>query len=464
MFYLGDDDDKQNTLPKSPSRNVGTPTRPQTGGGGGVNYYTSTQVQSMSDNLDDLDDMALPGSMASNENDIIQQKFQRLKMDAQRNTPNSRGNMGLIGSSGKVPLSARGTSSSARPNSAANRGNGWGGASPVTGYNQYDRNEQSALQTGVEMLDDLDTIPVPDSHRQPSNIDPEYLSKGITPATRSDMDISSPRSVSSPTSPTPRRDLVISDRKTFVLQSAPKDQGFIKCTITRDKTGMNKLFPRYYLWTDGGGQSPGMFLLSAKKRKKNKSSNYTISLSQDEQSKDSGSFVGKLRSNFVGTEFYIFDNGDSKKSIDPNAKGRRQLGGIFYETNILGAKGPRKLTVAVPDVDNEGNYCQFPQSEEKPVLTEKYKNSDWHNLRIFKNKSPVWNEKLKAYVLNFNGRVTKASVKNFQLAEPENPNKVFLQFGKVDSNKFNLDYRMPLSAIQAFCIAISAFDSKLACE
>ncbi|RYY81459.1 hypothetical protein EON63_15360 [archaeon] len=36
-----------------------------------------------------------------------------------------------------------------------------------------------------------------------------------------------------------------------------------------------------------------------------------------------------------------------------------------------------------------------------------------------------------AYVLNFNGRVTMASVKNFQLVDPEEQNAVVLQFGRV---------------------------------
>eukprot|EP00983_Pelagomonas_calceolata_P089201 1157289-Pelagomonas_calceolata.AAC.10 len=38
---------------------------------------------------------------------------------------------------------------------------------------------------------------------------------------------------------------------------------------------------------------------------------------------------------------------------------------------------------------------------------------------------------LNAYCLNFHGRVTEASVKNFQLVTDDNPNHVILQFGKV---------------------------------
>jgi len=38
---------------------------------------------------------------------------------------------------------------------------------------------------------------------------------------------------------------------------------------------------------------------------------------------------------------------------------------------------------------------------------------------------------LNAYCLNFGGRVTEASVKNFQLVAEDNPDHVILQFGKV---------------------------------
>jgi len=43
------------------------------------------------------------------------------------------------------------------------------------------------------------------------------------------------------------------------------------------------------------------------------------------------------------------------------------------------------------------------------------------------NKPPRWNEQVGAYVLNFNGRVTMASVKNFQLVDPDEHSIVVLQ-------------------------------------
>lgn len=101
---------------------------------------------------------------------------------------------------------------------------------------------------------------------------------------------------------------------------------------------------------------------------------------------------------------------------------------------------------------------------------------------ILRNKAPRWHEQLQCWCLNFRGRVTVASVKNFQLIAatqpaagaptpsqpppppPSDHDKIILQFGKVGKDMFTMDYRYPLSAFQAFAICLSSFDTKLACE
>lgn len=42
-----------------------------------------------------------------------------------------------------------------------------------------------------------------------------------------------------------------------------------------------------------------------------------------------------------------------------------------------------------------------------------------HGLLQLQNKTPSWSEESGAYVLNFHGRVTRASVKNFQIVHPD---------------------------------------------
>jgi tubby-related protein 1 len=83
---------------------------------------------------------------------------------------------------------------------------------------------------------------------------------------------------------------------------------------------------------------------------------------------------------------------------------------------------------------------------------------------VLHNKAPKWSEALNAYCLNFNGRVTEASVKNFQLVATDAPDAVVLQFGKVSETTFTCDFCWPLSPLQAFAACLSSFDNKLACE
>ncbi len=52
-------------------------------------------------------------------------------------------------------------------------------------------------------------------------------------------------------------------------------------------------------------------------------------------------------------------------------------------------------------------------------MLEKIKQKDVGKLLYLINKPPNWNDTVGAYVLNFNGRVTMASVKNFQVGAPE---------------------------------------------
>lgn len=41
---------------------------------------------------------------------------------------------------------------------------------------------------------------------------------------------------------------------------------------------------------------------------------------------------------------------------------------------------------------------------------------------------------------------------------------IIMQFGKIEQDTFTMDFRYPLSPVQAFGIALTSFDAKLACE
>ncbi|ORX92615.1 hypothetical protein K493DRAFT_225229, partial [Basidiobolus meristosporus CBS 931.73] len=97
-------------------------------------------------------------------------------------------------------------------------------------------------------------------------------------------------------------------------------------------------------------------------------------------------------------------------------------------------------------------------------LISQYKNCGAESVLALRNKSPQWNEDTMSYVLNFNGRVTLASVKNFQIVHQDDVDYTVMQFGRVSYNAFTLDYSYPLCALQAFGIALTSFDAKIVCE
>jgi tubby-related protein 1 len=255
--------------------------------------------------------------------------------------------------------------------------------------------------------------------------------------------------------------------RAFILRPIPKAYDVVECYIERNKSGANKMFPEYCLYMKEGDR----FLLTAKKRPKNRTSNYLVSLQRgDLLRRGSDNYVGKLRANFLGTEFTIYDNGSNPKDADQqtitsNPAGiRPELGIAMYAANVLGHRGPRKMKVCVPRVRDDGTRVVWRPLGKEDEMVNKCKEQDHTNLTYLINKPPRWNDQVCAYVLNFNGRVTMASVKNFQLVTPEDQETVVLQFGRVGKDLFTMDFRWPLCPLQAFAITLSSFDSKLACE
>ncbi|XP_062449392.1 tubby-related protein 3 [Rhea pennata] len=252
----------------------------------------------------------------------------------------------------------------------------------------------------------------------------------------------------------------------FALRPAPRGIT-IKCRITRDKKGMDRgFFPTYYMHLERDDNRK-TFLLAGRKRKKSKTSNYLISIDPTDLSREGESFIGKLRSNLMGTKFTVYDHGVSPvkaQDLVEKAHTRQELAAICYETNVLGFKGPRKMSVIIPGMNMNHKRIPIQPRNEHESLLSKWQNKNLENLIELHNKAPVWNDDTQSYVLNFHGRVTQASVKNFQIVHDNDPDYIVMQFGRVAEDVFTLDYNYPLCALQAFAIGLSSFDSKLACE
>ncbi|XP_026219308.1 tubby-related protein 3 isoform X2 [Anabas testudineus] len=274
--------------------------------------------------------------------------------------------------------------------------------------------------------------------------------------------------VGTPTSPAAESSLIdVTNPEEFVLRPAPRGVT-VKCRITRDKKGMDRgLYPTYFMHMERE-DGKRVFLLAGRKRKKSKTSNYLISVDATDLSREGESFIGKLRSNLMGTKFTVYDNGTNPcknaGALLEESNTRQELAAICYETNVLGFKGPRKMTVIIPGMNmNFERVPVRPQNEQESLIS-RWQNHSLDNLIELHNKAPVWNDDTQSYVLNFHGRVTQASVKNFQIVHDNDPDYIVMQFGRVAEDVFTLDYNYPMCALQAFAIGLSSFDSKLACE
>ena len=302
----------------------------------------------------------------------------------------------------------------------------------------------------------------------------------------------------------------LSSKITFpisVKQPGPREN-LLRCFIKRNRSTQT-----YYLFLSLTSTlaEDGKFLLAARKCRRPTCTDYIISLDADDMSKGSNSYVGKLRSNFLGTKFTIYDGQPphagakimksrstrlvNLKQVSPKVPtGNYPVAHISYELNVLGSRGPRRMHCVMDSIpaaaiepggvapvqtefslNNIDMFPSFPFFRSKsnraensmsgPLVDQK------DGMLVLKNKAPRWHEQLQCWCLNFHGRVTIASVKNFQLvasaengpAGPEH-DKIILQFGKVGKDLFTMDYRYPISAFQAFAICLSSFDTKIACE
>ncbi|KAI4314837.1 hypothetical protein L6164_027705 [Bauhinia variegata] len=306
-------------------------------------------------------------------------------------------------------------------------------------------------------------------------------------------------------------------RLTFPIslkQPGPRDSP-IQCFIRR-----NRETSTYILYSGlvPSENESDKLLLAAKKIRRATGTDFVISLVADDFSRASNTYVGKLRSNFLGTKFTIYDSQPPLETgVQPNKRSSRRfhskqvsprvpacnynVGAISYELNVLRTRGPRRMSCVMNSIPvsaiQEGGKAPTPTSfphiiDEQFSLSPALKGKDVledfspANLSeppglsqvpveplVLKNKAPRWHEQLQCWCLNFKGRVTVASVKNFQLVAAVDPShnvsaaeqdKVILQFGKIGKDIFTMDYRYPLSAFQAFAICLSSFDTKPACE
>ncbi|XP_044761146.1 tubby-related protein 4 isoform X3 [Coccinella septempunctata] len=175
----------------------------------------------------------------------------------------------------------------------------------------------------------------------------------------------------------------------------------------------------------------------------------------------------------------------SPASPAPSKKGKRPQSASPIRKNLLsspllGRKNRKnklqessddEVTASGDEIFNGTNYRDL-ETFQKAQLRQKLKRgkiepngSSFNNPTVpqrrefvMHNKAPMWNENSQVYQLDFGGRVTQESAKNFQI---EFRGKQVMQFGRIDGNAYTLDFQYPFSALQAFSVALANVTQRL---
>eukprot|EP00735_Rhodelphis_limneticus_P003248 TRINITY_DN14702_c0_g1::TRINITY_DN14702_c0_g1_i1::g.21503::m.21503 TRINITY_DN14702_c0_g1::TRINITY_DN14702_c0_g1_i1::g.21503 ORF type:complete len:643 (+),score=88.35,sp/O88413/TULP3_MOUSE/38.98/6e-46,Tub/PF01167.13/4.1e-48,Arm/PF00514.18/8.3,Arm/PF00514.18/1.7e-09,HEAT_2/PF13646.1/8.3,HEAT_2/PF13646.1/0.02,HEAT_2/PF13646.1/0.61,HEAT/PF02985.17/5.3,HEAT/PF02985.17/4.5,HEAT/PF02985.17/5.8e+02,HEAT/PF02985.17/3.1e+03,DUF3527/PF12043.3/1.3e+03,DUF3527/PF12043.3/0.00092,V-ATPase_H_N/PF03224.9/4.4e+02 len=201
------------------------------------------------------------------------------------------------------------------------------------------------------------------------------------------------------------------------------------------------------------------FAMCALKKKKSKSLNFAISTNHCDMRRKSQYYVGKLRANYFQTEYYVYDKGENPKrmkgSVDPTQV-RQELGAILWSKD---AKTPNRMTVVLPGRNDNGQRVIYQgRGKGHFALLETWRKSGKksnNEVMALLSKDGKEDKETGMRALNFSGRVRLPSDKNFQLISDQNDRDIIMQFGQVGQDTFTLDYQSPLSALQAFAIALS---------
>jgi len=445
--------------------------RPPSAGGAGrpqTAMSESAGLLSSGDGGHAAEDLRTPTSQVNMREKMLQQR-QKMMAAKQRQMAGGAGSMVLANSSAPssvpTPMGSRPVSSPMAGASRANSGAMLGGSSfePADVERERARHEanEEAPDKGVLVIPQMTPEMKEEEARRRTNLSQELSDRGIcpeydplegaSPEQRNTFDVGS---------------IMPNEMRSFLHNPLLKQAGMLQCRISRDKSGIaNRLSPKYLLESDAG-----VFLMCAQKQNHNKTPNYAISMSKGQIGKGTDAFLGKLRSDVCGLQWMAFGPGlnptKSTKEAPAIQLVRDELLAVSYNASFWGTKpkGPRKMTMTIPRVQPNGErlVCRTlsPQTEGLQAL----QTSQSQLTESFTNKSPKWNDTIGAYVLNFNKRVTEASVKNFQLVNSTDPDTVYLQFGKVGKDVFNIDFRYPISPFQAFAICLTAFEYKLGCE
>mmetsp|Transcript_22579 Transcript_22579/g.40904 ORF Transcript_22579/g.40904 Transcript_22579/m.40904 type:complete len:301 (-) Transcript_22579:489-1391(-) len=143
----------------------------------------------------------------------------------------------------------------------------------------------------------------------------------------------------------------------------------------------------------------------------------------------------------------------SPKHMSCACSGKQQVAFMRHHRRPIGEGIFNCMEVHVPGLYADESRVIWCPKLGRGDLSEPLDNS-YQALQL-STKQPVWNDEVESLVLDFKGRNVLSSAKNFQLSPNHKPDHVVCQYGKIGVNTFSLDFRYPLSVIQAFGTALT---------
>eukprot|EP00747_Dinoflagellata_sp_TGD_P083626 gnl/TRDRNA2_/TRDRNA2_162196_c0_seq2.p1 gnl/TRDRNA2_/TRDRNA2_162196_c0~~gnl/TRDRNA2_/TRDRNA2_162196_c0_seq2.p1 ORF type:complete len:308 (-),score=51.63 gnl/TRDRNA2_/TRDRNA2_162196_c0_seq2:75-968(-) len=134
-------------------------------------------------------------------------------------------------------------------------------------------------------------------------------------------------------------------------------------------------------------------------------------------------------------------------------RGKQQVAHVSHFREPVGDGIINYMDVKIPGIYSDNSRVIWCPMLQKTDLGASADGS--HVSQRLVTKKPKWNEHAASLVLDFRGRTVLTSAKNFQLSLSQKRGHTILQHGKIGENTFSLDFRYPLSVVQAFAIAMT---------
>jgi len=136
--------------------------------------------------------------------------------------------------------------------------------------------------------------------------------------------------------------------------------------------------------------------------------------------------------------------------------GKQQVACIHHTQDAIGNGVCNRINMKIPGLYSSGAAVVWcPCLGRGDLATPEVNGGSPLEVQQLITRSPFWNEGVGSLVLDFKRRCVKSSPKNFQLALRQKPDHIICQYCKIGPSTFGLDFKYPLSVVQAFSASLT---------